>query len=207
MSKRALGAIRNSSNFKSLRILCLAIITILFSELSVADQEKTIIAEHFEFSIPVGWSRASSSDEHSIRSSVTRPFKSFAEEQSFFVFSSPKGYMIIVYDLKFSSKKPSLEQAQNANKQNFRMGKSQGIVRSVLSNNIIQLEGVRALENDWVGTTQKRLNRNLTYILYTEDEKVTLNVSAFFPENDNRFAEQIRNLLPTIELTSSQPGD
>ena len=158
--------------------------------------EQTITADHFAFRVPVQWSRAGASDERQVRNLTTRALKGVADERNFFVFNSPQGYVVIVYDIVFRSEKQSLTEAQATNKQNFEMGVSRGIVKTMLSNSIVTVGKVEALENDWIAKTSKTNNRNLVYVMYTPDDKVSVNVSAFFPDSDEDFADQVKNILP-----------
>lgn len=178
---------------------CYILLLLLFSVCaSSANAESTITAKNFTFKIPEQWSRVSESEEKEIRKTITKSLQGIANERSFFVFSTPNDYMVMVYDLEFNREKPTLEEGLAANDNNFRIGKSQGIVRAVLSNKIVMIDNKKALENDWIGKTSKKNNRNLTYIIETMDEKVSVNVSAFFPENDTMFSGQVKALLTSL---------
>jgi len=165
-----------------------------------SETEKTISTDKYTFKIANSWTRATKSEERQIEEMMTKALQGIADANNFFVFQSPKGYMVVIYDVTFRQNKPTLKEGMEANKMNFIAGKERGIVRTVISNKIIEITGKKVLENDWVGTTKKRNNRNVTYIFNAPYKNVNMSVLAFFANDDAAFLRQMKKVISTFNF-------
>lgn len=123
-----------------MRKILIPIILALLTTISIkanVDSDKIVAAHGYIFKVGEQWLRAGTSDEGQIRNMMRKSMQGFAEfNNNFFVFNTPKGYMVMIYDVVYTGTRPSMAERLERSNQKFRMGVDRGIVKTILTNNI-----------------------------------------------------------------------
>ena len=186
------------------------IISCFFLVVPYAYYEEYLKTKEYSIKITSGWIRKNIDETRKIKKTMPIPPNLPAKyNNNFFVYSNPKGYLILLYetvyrdDISFGS----IEERHKMNLQNMKRGIQAGIVKKIVTNEIVK---INTSENDnifskgtlmdWIGNTSKHNNRNRIYTLDTQTKNVTITLSAFFYEKDNAFANELENAFQSIKF-------
>ncbi len=187
------------------RIITLVFIA-YFPIIAFANSTKIVPAKGYSFSVPGNWNEFNNDKKKNFKAMLLpNEIKNHVKfNENFNGFRTPTGFIVIIYDFVYKETKPTLEKLLEQNKQQFQMGIDKGIVKLINFIDIIKVGGKKVLKTDWTGGGNSKNNRNVNFIMPSENQKTLITIMSFFPGIEESFPSQIKKIVESVSFNKNK---